>query len=54
MTGAGGLLGGYVARELAGKTQVSGLDIASPADATGIGTFTKGSIEDLAAAVAAP
>src|SRR5262249_27512326 len=45
--------GGYVARELAGKTQISGLDIASPADATGIGTFTKGSIEDPAAVAAA-
>jgi len=53
VTGAGGLLGGYVARELAGRAQISGLDIASPADAKGIGTFTKGSIEDAAAVAAA-
>ena len=53
VTGAGGLLGGYVTRELAGRTRVSGLDIASPPDATGAGAFTKGSIEDLAAVAAA-
>jgi nucleoside-diphosphate-sugar epimerase len=53
MTGAGGLLGGYVARELAGKAQISGLDIASPLGAEGIGTFTRGSIEDPAAVTAA-
>jgi nucleoside-diphosphate-sugar epimerase len=53
VTGAGGLLGGYVARELAGKTRIAGLDIASPADAKSIGTFTKGAIEDPAAVTAA-
>ena len=53
MTGAGGLLGGYAARELAGKAQISGLDIASPLGAEGIGTFTRGSIEDPAAVTAA-
>ena len=53
VTGAGGLLGGYVARELAGKTQIAGLDIASPSDAKSIGAFTKGSIEDPAAVAAA-
>lgn len=53
VTGAGGLLGGYVARELAGRTEIAGLDIASPPDAKSIGAFTKGSIEDPAAVAAA-
>jgi nucleoside-diphosphate-sugar epimerase len=53
VTGAGGLLGGYVTRELAGRAQVSGLDIASPSDAAAGGAFTKGSIEDPAAVAAA-
>ncbi len=53
VTGAGGLLGGYVTRELKGRAQVSGLDIAGAFDAAGAGTFTKGSIEDPAAVAAA-
>lgn len=45
VTGAAGLLGGYVTRELAAYAGVSGLDLAP--DAPGI-TYTRGSIEDAA------
>jgi nucleoside-diphosphate-sugar epimerase len=43
VTGAGGLLGGYVTRELAPHAKVSGLDLAP--EVAGI-TYTRGSIED--------
>ncbi len=46
VTGAGGLLGGYVVNELAGRARISGLDIVAPADDM---PFTQGSIEDSAA-----
>ena len=45
ITGAAGLLGGYVTRELAAFAEVSGLDLAP--DASGI-TCTQGAIEDAA------
>ncbi|MGI9476094.1 MAG: NAD-dependent epimerase/dehydratase family protein [Hyphomicrobiaceae bacterium] len=47
VTGAGGLLGSYVVRELTGKANdIVGLDIAAPADVHGLSTFKTGSIED--------
>lgn len=45
VTGAAGLLGGYVVRELTAYAKVSGLDLA--AEAPGM-TYTRGSIEDAA------
>ena len=53
VTGAGGLLGGYVTRELAGRTPGLGSRHRQPGGCQGIGTFTKGSIEDPAAVAAA-
>jgi nucleoside-diphosphate-sugar epimerase len=46
VTGAGGLLGGYVVNELRGRARVSGLDITP---SKGEIPFTRGSIEDPAA-----
>jgi nucleoside-diphosphate-sugar epimerase len=50
VTGAGGLLGGYVVRELMDRFQVSGLDLV--ADPGGI-AYTRGAIEDPAVVAAA-
>ncbi len=49
VTGAGGLLGGYVVRELAGRATTAGLDLAEPVKDLGVASFTRGSIEDPAA-----
>ena len=46
VTGAGGLLGGYVVRELAGKAHVVGFDIVGPPDDAPIAEFHQGNIED--------
>ena len=46
VTGAGGLLGGYVVRELASAAHVVGFDIVSPPDDAPIAEFHQGNIED--------
>lgn len=53
VTGAGGLLGTYTVDELAGYTSIVGLDIAEPKSGSSLGSFIKGSIEDVAAVRAA-
>lgn len=50
VTGAGGLLGSYVVDELKARCEVSGLDLIAPRTPM---PFTKASIEDFAAVVAA-
>ena len=48
VTGAGGLLGSYVVRELTGKTdKIVGLDILEPPTPSEFASFTRGSIEDV-------
>ncbi len=49
VTGAGGLLGTYVVGELAGRTELIGLDIVAPTDPAPLASFVHGSIEDPAA-----
>ena len=53
VTGAAGLLGGYVVRELAGRAELSGLDVASPSGGALPVSLTVGSIEDPHAVAAA-
>jgi nucleoside-diphosphate-sugar epimerase len=50
VTGAGGLLGGYVVSELEGRCEISGLDLVEPRTPM---AFAKASIEDFAAVAAA-
>lgn len=47
VTGAGGLLGDYVVKELQGRASVSGFDLLAPKGGTL--PFTQGSVEDVAA-----
>jgi nucleoside-diphosphate-sugar epimerase len=47
VTGAGGLLGSYVVRELSGKAEIVGLDIVESTDKASFGRYVKGSIEDI-------
>jgi nucleoside-diphosphate-sugar epimerase len=49
VTGAAGLLGRYVTRELAGRTRLSGLDLAPPHDQPELAAFTLAGIEDSSA-----
>jgi nucleoside-diphosphate-sugar epimerase len=53
VTGAAGLLGGYVVRELAGRAELSGLDVVGPPGDAPSMSFALGSIEDPGAVAAA-
>ncbi|MGI9425887.1 MAG: NAD-dependent epimerase/dehydratase family protein [Hyphomicrobiaceae bacterium] len=46
VTGAGGLLGGYVVRELAGRADIVGLDVLPPQDHAPVKAFHQATIED--------
>lgn len=49
VTGAAGLLGRYVTRELAGKARLTGLDLAHATDQPELAAYTSAGIEDAAA-----
>ena len=47
ITGAGGLMGRYVAAELEGRAELHGLDIVPPPEPYKFARYVEGSIEDI-------